>query len=145
MQFRCLLVDDDRTVVRAAHRYLTQRGHSVETASNAAEARKLTGPFDCIVLDIDLASESGLELAREFVDTKASCILFFSASTNTEVCLAASELGTFVSKAEGLHALSRTMEIAVEESRQAVLVSNGQALVSPRADPRMGSGFRKKR
>ena len=145
MQFRCLLVDDDRTVVRAAQRHLTHRGHSVDTASNAAEARELSGPFDCIVLDIDLAGESGLELAREFVDTKTSCIVFFSASTSTEVRLAASELGTFVSKAEGLHALSRTVEIAVEESRQAVLVSNGEAMVSPRADPRVESGFRKKR
>ncbi len=145
MQLRCLLVDDDRAVVRAAHRYLSHRGHSVETASNGSEARKHTGPFDCVVLDIDLGGESGLELAREFVDTNASCIVFFSASTHTDVRLAASELGTFVSKADGLHALSRTMEIAVEESRQAVLVSNGEAILSPRADPRLESGFRKKR
>ncbi len=61
MTLRCLLVDDDRVVIRAAQRHLAHRGHIVDIATSGASAREREGPYDCVVLDIDLGDESGLE------------------------------------------------------------------------------------
>jgi DNA-binding response OmpR family regulator len=145
MPLRCLLVDDDKTVLRAGQRYLAHRGFSVDVATCGATAREHAGPYDCIVLDIDLGSESGIDLAREFHNRRTDCIVFFSASTDVDVRVAASEFGTFIGKEAGLFALSQAIEAAVTELRQAALAVGDDAPRSSRADPRLGSGFRKRR
>lgn len=143
MQLRCLLVDDDKIVLRAAQRYLTHRGFGVDVATSRAAAREHAGSYDCIVLDIDLGEDSGIELAREFIGQKTNCIVFFSASTDVNVRVAASEFGTFIGKEAGLFVLAQGIEAALEEIRQEAIAvgDNGRA---SRADPRLGSGFRKR-
>ncbi|MBX3130918.1 MAG: response regulator [Polyangiaceae bacterium] len=143
---KLLVVEDDPAVMRAAVRYLEHRGHSVIAARNATTARGLDGAFDCLVLDIDLPDGSGLELAVELLRRSLSdVVVFFSGTTDVETRLSASELGTFVPKEAGLHALAGAVETAVREVRAGRRVAGGEGLVTDRSDPRFESGWRKTR
>src|ERR1700726_3028670 len=71
VSLRVLIVDDNRCFLTAARAVLEREGISVAgVASNAAEAlgeaERL--PLDVILVDITLAGESGLELARRLVE-----------------------------------------------------------------------------
>lgn len=59
-----LVVDDDPVFAQALARALRRRGHGVELAADAAAALKVvqSGPLDAVVLDLRLATESGLHL-----------------------------------------------------------------------------------
>ena len=61
-----LIVDDDRRIRELITSFLTGHGFRVSAAANAAEAReRMRGlTFDCLVLDIMMAGESGIELTR---------------------------------------------------------------------------------
>ena len=64
---RCVIVDDSPRFLDAARGLLERQGiHVVGVASTSAEALQRTGELrpDVTLLDIDLGSESGLELAR---------------------------------------------------------------------------------
>jgi CheY-like chemotaxis protein len=71
VMLRCLIVDDSPRFLDAARGLLERQGVSVVgVASNSAEALQRTGELrpDVTLLDIDLGSESGLELARRLHD-----------------------------------------------------------------------------
>jgi two-component system phosphate regulon response regulator OmpR len=61
-----LIVDDDRRIRELISSFLGSHGLRVSTAANAGEAReKMRGlAFDCLVLDIMMAGESGIDLTR---------------------------------------------------------------------------------
>jgi two-component system, OmpR family, phosphate regulon response regulator OmpR len=61
-----LIVDDDRRIRELITSFLTGHGFRVSAAANAAEAReRMRGlTFDCLILDIMMAGESGIELTR---------------------------------------------------------------------------------
>jgi CheY-like chemotaxis protein len=64
---RCLIVDDSPRFLDAARGLLERQGVTVVgVAANSAEALERAGELrpDVTLLDIDLAGESGLELAR---------------------------------------------------------------------------------
>jgi CheY-like chemotaxis protein len=64
-----LVVDDDEDLVEAYKLAITQRGHQVQVAYSAQQARDILqqhGPPDAIVLDVMMETQfSGLALARE--------------------------------------------------------------------------------
>ncbi len=64
-----LLIEDQRTLLRAMHRRLA-RQHTVHVAGDAAEARSVYGAhwhdIDVVVTDIDLPDGDGLDLVRSF-------------------------------------------------------------------------------
>jgi two-component system, OmpR family, phosphate regulon response regulator OmpR len=62
-----LVVDDDARLRSLLHRFLTAQGFRVTTASDAAEARALLKSidFDCLILDLMLPGENGLDLASD--------------------------------------------------------------------------------
>jgi DNA-binding NarL/FixJ family response regulator len=71
VSLRVLIVDDNACFLAAARAVLEREGISVEgVASNAAEALREAEQLqlDVILVDITLAGESGLELARRLVD-----------------------------------------------------------------------------
>ena len=71
VMLRCLIVDDSPRFLDAARGLLERQGVSVVgVASNSAEALQRTRELrpDVTLLDIDLGSESGLELARRLHD-----------------------------------------------------------------------------
>ena len=71
MRLRCLIVDDSELFLEAASKSLSRDGIDViGTASTGAEALRqaeLERP-DVVLVDINLGSESGFELARELVE-----------------------------------------------------------------------------
>ena len=61
-----LVVDDDTRLRQLLHRYLSDNGYRVTTATGAADARRhLDGlRFDLIVLDVMMPEEDGIHLRR---------------------------------------------------------------------------------
>lgn len=61
-----LIVDDDRRIRELISSFLASHGFRVSTAANAAEAReRMRGlAFDCLILDIMMTGENGIELTR---------------------------------------------------------------------------------
>jgi two-component system phosphate regulon response regulator OmpR len=70
-----LVVDDDARLRALLQRFLTEQGHRVTVAADAAEARTALAAlaFDLLVLDVMMPGETGLELAeslrRDGLDT----------------------------------------------------------------------------
>ncbi|MEW5770841.1 MAG: response regulator transcription factor [Pseudomonadota bacterium] len=62
--WRILVVDDDAVYAQALARTLSRRGHAAELAGDGEKAlsRVREAPFDAVVLDLRLATESGLQL-----------------------------------------------------------------------------------
>jgi two-component system phosphate regulon response regulator OmpR len=60
-----LVVDDDQRLRSLLQRFLTANGFRVTIAADAAEARALLRniAFDCLILDVMMPGESGLDLA----------------------------------------------------------------------------------
>jgi two-component system phosphate regulon response regulator OmpR len=61
-----LVVDDDERLRALLTRYLSGNGFRVSAAAQAADARSLMKSlaFDCLILDVMMPGESGLELAK---------------------------------------------------------------------------------
>lgn len=61
-----LVIDDDERLRHLLQRYLSQHGHNVSVAADAATARsKLSGiNFDLLVVDVMMPGEDGLSLTR---------------------------------------------------------------------------------
>src|SRR5215471_15358912 len=62
-----LVVDDDQRLRSLLQRYLTAGGFRVTAAADAAEARTLIKSidFDCLILDVMMPGENGLDLASD--------------------------------------------------------------------------------
>ena len=62
-----LIIDDDDRLRHLISRFLCEQGYRVTEATSAEEARqRLTGMiFDCLVVDIMMPGESGLDLVRD--------------------------------------------------------------------------------
>ena len=76
MRLRCLIVDDSRRFLDAARRLLERQGLEVAgVASSSSEAVAMIEQLrpDVALLDIDLGSESGFEVARLLQRQPTSC------------------------------------------------------------------------
>ena len=101
---RCIIVDDNPAVLRAARRLLEAQGiRVVGVATTGEEALSLRDELepDVMLVDIDLGPESGLELARRLQPASTSVILI---STHHEAdyasLIAASPAVGFLPKSE---------------------------------------------
>lgn len=90
-----LVVDDDQRLRSLLHRFLTSNGFRVTAAEDAAAARTLVKSidFDCLVLDVMMPGESGLDLARGLRSTSDVPILMLTARGETEDRIAGLERG----------------------------------------------------
>ncbi|MFF9778302.1 response regulator [Streptomyces sp. NPDC013978] len=105
MSMRCLIVDDSARFLEAARTLLERDGvHVVGVASTGAEAlaRAMELAPDLVLLDIDLAGESGLELAPRLARTAASAVVLISTHPLDDIqeLVAASPVRGFVHKSE---------------------------------------------
>jgi DNA-binding response OmpR family regulator len=123
-----LLVEDDRQLSRAVSRQLRRCGFDVVAAPTAAMARVLECRFRLGIFDIDLGDESGIDLARAFLDCgSVEQVVFFSASVDAEALARAAEMGPVVAKREGVEALLPVLSGVLPENteRQSGFVSHG--------------------
>lgn len=81
-----LVVDDDTRIRTLLKQYLAEQGYRVNTAADAAEARRrLEGlDFDLIVLDVMMPGENGVDLTRSLRERKEVPILMLTALSETE-------------------------------------------------------------
>jgi len=63
---RLLVVEDDTALIRALRDGLTAQGFAVDAVSRADEARRQLrlDPYDCVLLDLGLPDEDGVDLLR---------------------------------------------------------------------------------
>jgi DNA-binding NarL/FixJ family response regulator len=100
-----LVLDDDELVARTVVRFLRANGFRVWQAICAAEARA-SPAADIGVFDIDLGSESGIDVARELVaNANVGRALFYSGTLDPVLLRSARTVGPVVSKAAGAREL----------------------------------------
>jgi two-component system phosphate regulon response regulator OmpR len=90
-----LVVDDDARLRSLLQRYLNANGFRVTAAADAAEARKLIKSidFDCLVLDVMMPGESGLDLSADLRASSDVPILMLTARSDSEDRIAGLERG----------------------------------------------------
>jgi FixJ family two-component response regulator len=91
-----LALDDDPRVLDAIERLLRSCGFEVATFSSADDFRRHANISDaaCLVLDINLDGESGIEFRRELAASGASLpVIFITADTSDCIRKAAHDAG----------------------------------------------------
>ncbi len=80
---------------RCCSRYLSANGFRISAAANAADARALMKgmAFDCLILDVMMPGESGLELAKSVRGQSRIPILMLTARGEAQDRIAGLELG----------------------------------------------------
>jgi DNA-binding NarL/FixJ family response regulator len=88
MPSRLLIVDDNAGFIRAARDLLQRQGADiVGVASDAAEAVRLARELqpDCVLVDVELGSESGLELATRLTAEDHQRVVLISVHSESEL------------------------------------------------------------
>ena len=83
-QKQVLVVDDDPSIRDMLERYLGKQGYSVRTAVDSAAMNQLMGEysFDLVILDLMLAGEDGLTLARRIRENSDLPIIMLTAKSD---------------------------------------------------------------
>lgn len=85
MQYRLLIIDDDRALVKMLDNYFSIKGYEVGTASDGIEAiHKIQNCPDLILLDINMPGMDGLEVCRQIREQVSCPILFLTARTEEQ-------------------------------------------------------------
>ena len=118
MKLRCLLVDDSEEFLASAARLLESQGIDiVGCATHRSEALELASSLepDVALVDIELADEDGIVLARELaVQAPATRIVLISAYDRDEMSevIAGSPAAGFLSKGDlGVDGITRLVNV----------------------------------
>jgi two-component system, NtrC family, nitrogen regulation response regulator NtrX len=136
---RILVVDDESDIRSTLKEVLTDEGHEVDLAADAAQARAARGRHepDLVLLDIWMPDTDGITLLREWSSAGApSCpVVMMSGHGTVETAVEATRLGAFdfVEKPLSLAKLLRVVERALEAGRRKRLAT--RALVQPLVAP----------
>lgn len=85
MNYKILIADDDKELLKMLGSFLEIRGYAVETALNGAEAlKKAEAAPDLILLDVNMPCMDGLEVCRRIRDKTACPILFLTAKAEEQ-------------------------------------------------------------
>lgn len=95
MSDRILIIDDDVRLAQMLVEYLTQRGLTVETRSDATTgfAAASSGNFDAVILDVMLPDGDGFDVCRKLRATSNVPILMLTARGDDEDRIVGLELG----------------------------------------------------
>ncbi len=118
---RVLLVDDDRSLLRALRIGLSARGYDVVEAYNGSDGvsqTSLTTP-DVVVLDLGLPDLDGIEVCRRVRQWTAVPIIVLSAAGSEERKVAALDAGAddYVTKPFGMAELEARLRVALRRSK----------------------------
>lgn len=110
MEGKVLIVEPNRAVRRALTHVFSQRGYAVVCSETATEASRLPNRFDCAILSDELPDANAISLAGWFLaEQRVKCVVFFGNNDDVEVRLSASNLGSFVTRSDGVHRLERAV------------------------------------
>ncbi len=85
MQYKILIVDDDRELLKMLKSFFELRKYSIITAENGAAALKMAEANpDIILLDINMPQIDGMEVCRRIRDKVACPILFLTARVDEQ-------------------------------------------------------------
>src|SRR5579872_1086864 len=117
-----LIVDDDQELLAVLARRLAGRGFDVDTASSLGDGRARVDAraFDAALLDLNLASESGLDLLAELARaTPTTGIVLMSGEASVPAVVEAMRRGAldFLEKPLDLARVEVALEKAVERAR----------------------------
>jgi DNA-binding NarL/FixJ family response regulator len=105
-----LVVEDEEPVREVVVRALLRYGHTVVAAASCSDASKHPGPFDVGIFDIGLGDGDGIELATELLrQGRVARAIFYTGGADPARITQAVELGTVVSKGDGLEPLLRAL------------------------------------
>jgi DNA-binding response OmpR family regulator len=122
-----LIVEPSRAIRKALVHVFERRGHSVVCVDSAEGAARQPYSFHCGVFGDRLPDASAISLAGWLLaEQRVRSIVFFGRSEDVEFRLRASNLGSFVPRADGLHRLER----AVSELMTIRRVANGDLSVA---------------
>lgn len=114
-----LVVDDHRLTCEMTRAYLNNEvGFSAEhadTVEKAVERIKESGPFDVMLLDLEMPGMNGMQGIERFISLNApGSVLLFSGYARTEVALRAIEVGAkgFIPKTLPLSSLVNALRFA---------------------------------
>lgn len=80
MQYKILIIDDDKELLKMLRRYFEIKGYEVITAENGTEGlNKMKLQPDIILLDINMPKIDGIEVCRRIRDKVACPVLFLTA------------------------------------------------------------------
>lgn len=141
MEGRVLIVEPLRLVREAVEGLLNRHGYHVLSVESAAAAILLPHRFECCVFSDTLPDSSALSLAGWFlVEQRIRGAIFFGTTEDVDFRLRASNLGTFVARAEGLHRLLRAVKDPFDDRNQQRMAVSAEGLS---LEPRLGSGLRR--
>lgn len=122
-----LFVDDDQTTLEMNKDFFSQAGFTVYTASGYSEAVKyLEGyPLDCIILDILMPGEGGLEICEKIRSKLSVPIIFLTGFTEKEYLYKGFSLG-------GDDYLTKPYDFGELEMRIRAAVNRYKGLISGR-------------
>ena len=94
-----LIVEDDHVIARLIERGFVRLGYDVKVVTSCAEARAVTGQFQCGVFDIELSDGDGVELALSLL-AKGSVrtVVFYTGSLDADARRRALGVGRVVDK-----------------------------------------------
>ena len=121
-QMRFLVVDDDDTLRLAVRAALESRGYHVDEAADGAEGLEMAsaaGPYDGVLLDVNMPRLSGLEALQRIKEQHPSTFcLILTAYANLKDAVVAIKHGAFdyLEKPVDAERLLRTIDSAFEAS-----------------------------
>ncbi len=119
MAARILVVEPVRAVAKAIASVLERHDHRVTVVGSAAEADLHPERFDCGVVSDMLPEGNGLSLAGWLLaEDRLGCVVFFGHAEDVDTRLRASNLGTYLQRNDGLHALASAVDEAVSDTHE---------------------------
>ena len=85
MQYKILMVDDDRELLKMLNQYFTLKNYTVMIAENGIEAmEKISANPDIILLDVNMPGMDGIEVCRRIRDRVSCPIIFLTAKVEEQ-------------------------------------------------------------
>ena len=85
MNYKILMVDDDRALLKMLNQYFTLKNYTVMIAENGIEAmEKISANPDIILLDVNMPGMDGIEVCRGIRDMVSCPIIFLTAKVEEQ-------------------------------------------------------------
>jgi two-component system OmpR family response regulator len=117
-----LVVEDDEVLANRLAEYLSGRGITATPVNTLASARELLKrhQFDAVVLDLNLAGEDGLALARELAENAGPPVVIASSRVDESDRVLGLELGAddYLVKPYSFRELLARLKVVIRRSRE---------------------------